>query len=75
MELAQFGRVLVLVGAVILVFGVLLVMADRVPFIGRLPGDIRVSGDGWTIYAPLATSIVLSVLLTLALGVVAWVRR
>ena len=75
MELAQFGRVLVLVGAVILGFGVLLVLADRVPLIGRLPGDIRVSGDGWTIYAPLATSIVLSVLLTLVLGVVAWVRR
>jgi len=75
MELAQFGRVLVLVGAVILAFGVLLVVADRVPFIGRLPGDITVRGDGWTLYAPLATSIVLSVLLTVVLGLVAWVRR
>ena len=75
MELAQFGRVLVLVGAVILAFGVLLVVADRVPFIGRLPGDITVRGDGWTLYAPLATSIVLSVLLTVVLGLVASVRR
>jgi DUF2905 family protein len=75
MELSQFGRVLVLIGAVILGFGVLLVLADRVPFIGRLPGDIRVSGDGWTIYVPLATSILLSVLLTAALSLVAWVRR
>ena len=75
MELAQFGRVLVLVGAVILGFGVLLVLADRVPFIARLPGDIRVSGDGWTIYAPLATSIVLSVLLTAVLSLMAWLRR
>jgi hypothetical protein len=54
---------------------VLLVLADRVPFIGRLPGDIRIGGDGWTIYAPLATSIVLSVLLTVILSLVAWVRR
>jgi Protein of unknown function (DUF2905) len=75
MELAQFGRVVVLIGAVILGFGVLLVLADRVPFIGRLPGDIRIGGDGWTIYAPLATSIVLSVLLTVILSLVAWVRR
>jgi hypothetical protein len=75
MELSQFGRLLVLVGAVVLVLGLLLVVADRVPLIGRLPGDITVRGDGWTLYAPLATSIVLSVLLTLALGVVAWVRR
>jgi hypothetical protein len=75
MELAQFGRVLVLVGAVILGFGVLLIVADRVPFIGRLPGDITIRGDGWTLYAPLATSIVLSVLLTVALSLVAWARR
>ena len=75
MELSQFGRVLVLVGAVILFLGLLLVVADRVPLIGRLPGDIAVRGDGWTLYAPVATSIVLSVLLTLVLSVVAWVRR
>ena len=75
MELAQFGRVLVLIGAVILALGLVLVLADRVPFIGRLPGDITVRGDGWTLYAPLATSIVLSVLLTVALSLVAWVRR
>ena len=75
MELSQFGRVLVLVGAVILFLGLLLVVAERVPLIGRLPGDITVRGDGWTLYAPVATSIVLSVLLTLVLTVVAWVRR
>jgi hypothetical protein len=75
MELAQIGRVLVLIGAVILGFGVLLVVADRVPFVGRLPGDITVRGDGWTLYAPLATSIVLSVVLTAVLGLVAWMRR
>jgi len=75
MELAQFGRVLVLIGGVILGIGVLLVVADRVPLVGRLPGDLRVSGDGWTIYAPIATSIVLSVLLTVVLSFVAWARR
>ena len=42
---------------------------------GRLPGGITVRGDGWTRYAPLATSIVLSVLLTVVLCLVAWVRR
>jgi Protein of unknown function (DUF2905) len=74
-ELSQFGRVLVLVGAVVLFLGLLLVVADRVPLIGRLPGDITLRGDGWTVYAPLATSIVLSVLLTVILSFVAWVRR
>jgi Protein of unknown function (DUF2905) len=75
MELAQLGRVVVVIGAVILAFGVLLIVADRVPMIGRLPGDITIRGDRWTIYAPLATSIVLSVLLTAVLSLLAWTRR
>ena len=75
MELAQFGRVLVLVGVVILGFGVLLVVSDHVLFIGRGPGGIAVPGELWTTYAPLATSIVLSVLLTVVLSLVAWARR
>jgi len=75
MELSQFGRVLVLAGAVMLFLGLLLVVADRVPLVGRLPGDITVRGNGWTLHAPLATSIVLSVLLTVVLSLVAWVRR
>ena len=75
MELSQLGRGLVLIGAAILFFGVMLVVADRVPFIGRLPGDVTLRGDGWTLYAPLATSIVLSVLLTAVLSLMAWLRR
>jgi len=75
MELSQFGRVLALVGAVLLFLGLLLVAADRIPLVGRLPGDLTVRGNGWTVYAPLATSIVLSVLLTVVLSLVAWVRR
>jgi hypothetical protein len=75
MDLSQFGRVLVLVGAVVLFLGLLLVVADRVPLVGRLPGDITLRGGGWTLYAPLATSIVLSVLLTVILSLVAWARR
>ena len=58
----------------ILLFGVLLVVSDRVLFIGRGPGGITVPGDMWTTYAPLATAIVLSVG-TAALGLVAWKRR
>jgi hypothetical protein len=59
---------------VILFFGVLLVVSDRVLFTGRGPGGIAVPGDVWTIFAPLATAIVLSVG-TVALGLVAWKRR
>ena len=75
MEIAQLGRVFAVIGVVMLVVGAVFMFSDRIPFIGRLPGDITVRGDGWTVYAPLATSIVLSVLLTAGLSLVAWLRR
>jgi hypothetical protein len=67
----MLGRALVFVGLVIVVIGVGLMFAERVPFLGRLPGDITVRGDGWTVYAPLATSLILSLVLTIALSLVA----
>jgi hypothetical protein len=69
------GRALVLVGVVILVIGLALMFAERVPFVGRLPGDITLRGDGWTVYAPIATSIVVSLVLTAALSLFAWLAR
>jgi hypothetical protein len=69
------GRALVIAGVVILVVGLALMFADRVPFIGRLPGDVTVRGDGWTVYAPIATSIVVSLVLTAALSLFAWLAR
>lgn len=69
------GRALVIAGAVILVIGLALIFADKVPFIGRLPGDFTFSGDRWTVYAPIATSIVVSLVLTAALSLFAWLAR
>ena len=69
------GRALVIAGAVILVIGLALVFADKVPFVGRLPGDFTFRGDRWTVYAPIATSIVVSLVLTAALSLFAWLAR
>ncbi len=71
----DLGRTLMLVGAVILIAGLAISMSDRIPLIGRLPGDFTIRGDGWTVYAPLATSVVLSLALTLALSAGAWLSR
>jgi hypothetical protein len=73
--MGDIGRTLMVVGGLILVLGLLLTMTDKVPLIGRLPGDITLKGDGWVVYAPLATSIVLSIVLTLALSLVSWLAR
>ncbi|HEV8229323.1 MAG TPA: DUF2905 domain-containing protein [Candidatus Limnocylindria bacterium] len=71
----SLGRVLVIVGVVIAALGLVLVFADRIPLVGRLPGDITLRGDGWTVYAPIATSIVVSLVLTVALSFFAWLAR
>ncbi len=64
-ELAPFGRMLMVVGLFLLVVGALLTFAGRAP---RLPGDILIRRDTFVLYIPLATGIVLSVLLTLVLS-------
>jgi hypothetical protein len=74
-EIAPLGRVLVAIGLVTAGFGVLLAIGGRVPLVGRVPGDITLRGDGWTVYAPLATSIILSIVLTAALSLMAWLGR
>ena len=61
---------LIVLGVVIAAVGVVVVLAGRVPGLGRLPGDIHVERGSWTFYFPLGTSIVLSLLLTLVLWLI-----
>ena len=75
MDLGSLGRLLVTVGVVLAGIGLVFVLSERVPFLGRMPGDIELRGNGWTVYAPLATSIVLSILLTVAINLFGWLRR
>jgi hypothetical protein len=64
----ELGRFLVVVGVVAVVVGVALMLAPRIPWLGRLPGDIVVSRGPLTLYAPLMTSLIVSVVLTLVLN-------
>ena len=61
----DLGRVLIVAGVVIAVVGVVLLFVGRVPWLGRLPGDIHIERGNWSFHFPLATSLLLSVLLTL----------
>jgi hypothetical protein len=64
-DLSEFGRWLLAAGAVLAGLGVILLLVGRVPGWGRLPGDIVVRRGNFTFYFPLATSILLSLFLTL----------
>jgi formate hydrogenlyase subunit 3/multisubunit Na+/H+ antiporter MnhD subunit len=68
------GRLLILFGVLLVLVGVLLTFAPRIS-LPRLPGDIVVQRDGFTFYFPIVTSIVISVVLTLLLNALWWVRR
>jgi DUF2905 family protein len=62
------GKILVSLGALLIVVGLgLWLAADKLSWVGRLPGDIRIERPGWHFYAPLMTSLLLSIGLTLAL--------
>ena len=61
----SLGKMLILFGVVLALLGGLLLLADKIPFLGRLPGDIVIRREHWSFYFPLTTSIVISILLTL----------
>jgi hypothetical protein len=61
----SLARVLIVFGVVLALLGGLLLLAGKIPFLGRLPGDIIIHRENWSFYFPLTTSILLSILLTL----------
>ena len=58
------GKLLIGLGIIIIAIGGVLLLFGKIPFIGKLPGDIMVQRKNFTFYFPLATSILLSLLLT-----------
>jgi hypothetical protein len=66
--LPQLGKILILFGALIIIAGVILLFADRIPFLGKLPGDIVYKKGNFTLYVPIATMLIVSILLTILLN-------
>jgi hypothetical protein len=62
-----FGKILIITGILFVLAGAIVLAAGRLPWFGRLPGDITIRRDGFTLYFPLATSIVVSIVLSLLL--------
>ncbi|MBI2907764.1 MAG: DUF2905 domain-containing protein [Chloroflexi bacterium] len=75
MGLEPAGKVLLILGIVIAFLGLALIFADRIPFVGRLPGDISIKRDNISIHFPLVTFLILSIMLTVIMNVVAWFMR
>jgi len=62
---SNFGKILILFGIILVTIGVLFMFSGKIPWLGKLPGDIYIKKDNFTFYFPLATSILLSIALSI----------
>ncbi len=67
-DFTPFGKLLIGLGIFLLVLGGIILLASKIPWLGKLPGDIVYTRGNFRFYFPLATSILLSILLTLLLN-------
>jgi hypothetical protein len=65
--LGPLGKMLILLGVFIILIGFLFLIGEKIPWIGRLPGDIIIRKKNFTLYVPIVTSILISIILTLFL--------
>lgn len=66
-QFGSLGKTLIVAGVVIIIIGLLLTFSGKIPFLGKLPGDFAFKGKNWAFYFPMATSLLLSILLSLIL--------
>jgi uncharacterized protein HemY len=81
-EWGSLGKVFIGVGLCVALIGLLLLIADRVPgvgnlleWFGKLPGDISIRRDNFSFSFPLATSLLISILLSLVFYLITWIFR
>jgi len=63
------GKMLVFIGIFMILFGVLFMLAGKIPYLGKLPGDIEIHKNGLDIYFPLATSLIISLIITIIINI------
>jgi hypothetical protein len=67
-DLSGLGKLLLITGGLLIGLGLLLILSEKIPLLGRLPGDILIRKDGFTFYFPIVTMLLLSLLATLLLN-------
>lgn len=65
--MSEIGKMLIVFGIIMAVVGAILLFAPKIPWLGKLPGDFTYRGERFTFYFPLATCILLSIILSLIL--------
>ena len=74
--LREFGKTLILLGLIVAGLGGVLFLGGRLPLrLGRLPGDIAVQGRRGSFYFPIITCLLLSIVFTLVMWLIGWLRK
>jgi len=73
--MAPFSKILVIVGFIIVGVGILFMYSDKIPFVGRLPGDISIKKENFQLYVPITTSIIISIVLSLIIWVISFFSK
>ncbi len=69
------GKILVVFGLVMVGVGALLMFSDKVPFLGKLPGDIIIKKENFQLYFPITTSIVISLIASAILWLISFINK
>jgi hypothetical protein len=67
--MAAIGKMLVIIGAILVVIGLGVMFGDKIPFWGRLPGDVYIKRERFSLYFPITTSIIISIILTILFSI------
>ena len=65
--MGEMAKAIILIGVVLVVIGLVLLLFQKTPFPGKLPGDVMIKKENFTFYFPLATSIIISIIISLIL--------
>lgn len=71
----DLSRIVITIGIILIIVGSILWLFGKLPFIGKLPGDILVQKPNFTLYAPIATMILISVILSILLTIISNLKR
>ena len=75
MNPGPLGKILIITGASILILGIVLIFIDKIPFLGKLPGDFIFRKRNFTLYFPLGTMVLLSVSMSLIFYIISYLKK
>ena len=70
----MLGKILIYVGILLVILGLIVLNIDKMSFLGKLPGDIRIERENFSFYFPFTTGLLLSVIISLAVFIIQRLR-